>query len=200
MEAALEIIGAQGIAAARVSDIARHAGCGYGTFYKYFNSRIDLMRQAMTEVFEELHEQSMPPISRDSSPEEIIRLGITRYVEAVVRVWPTFKALGRAADLDSDLLALRDALLHRDVEELARRIILLEKAGYGQVADPYLVSLALNSMADEMTRRWVLYEGQISREDFIEVLISIYDMTLLGRRNERAFPGPVHPLVIKPQS
>ena len=200
MEVAIEIIGAQGIAAARVHDIVDRAGCGYGTFYKYFDSKIDLMRQAMAEVFEELHEQSLPPISRDSSPEEIIRLGITRFVETVVRVWPTFKALGRAADLDSDLLALRDALLHRDVEELAQRLFLMEKAGYGQVADPYLVSLALNSMADEMARRWVLYEGQISREDFIEVLISIYEMTLLGRRRERAPGGRVNPLVIRPQS
>ena len=198
MEAAIEIIGAQGIAAARVSDIARRAGCGYGTFYKYFRSKIDLMRQAMTEVLTEMHEQSLPPMTSGSSPEEIIRLGLTRYADAVVRRWPVFKALGRAAGLDSELLILRDVLLHRDVEELARRIILMEEAGYGQVADPYLVSLALNSMGDEIARRWVLYGGQISREDFIEVLVSIFELTLLGRRTERAPGGPANPLVMTP--
>ncbi|MGD0766237.1 MAG: TetR/AcrR family transcriptional regulator [Dehalococcoidia bacterium] len=199
MEAAIEIIGAQGIAAARVSDIARRAGCGYGTFYKYFNSKIDLMRQAMTEVFGELLEGSLPPFARGSSQEEIIRLSITGLVDTLIRVWPVFKALGRVASLDPELLTLRDVLLHRRVEELAQRIIRMERAGYGQIADPYLVSLALASMTDEMARRWVIYQGQISREDFIEVLVAIFEMTLLGQRNERAAVGPVHPLVIKPQ-
>jgi AcrR family transcriptional regulator len=198
MEAAIEIIGAQGIAPARVSDITRRAGCGYGTFYKYFRSKIDLMRQAMTEVLTEMHEESLPPMTSGSSPEERMRLGITRYTDAVVRRWPAFKALGRAAGLDPELLILRDVLLHRDVEELARRISLMEKAGYGQVADPYLVSLALNSMADEMSRRWIIYGDQISKEDFIELLVSMFEMTLLGRRTERAPGGPANPLVMTP--
>jgi hypothetical protein len=153
----------------------------------------------MTEVFGELLEGSLPPFARGSSQEEIIRLSITGLVDTLIRVWPVFKALGRVASLDPELLTLRDVLLHRRVEELAQRIIRMERAGYGQIADPYLVSLALASMTDEMARRWVIYQGQISREDFIEVLVAIFEMTLLGQRNERAAVGPVHPLVIKPQ-
>ena len=200
MEAAIEIIGAQGIAAARVSDIARRAGCGYGTFYKYFRSKVDLVRKATLEVYAEMTGYVLPPRTpaseAGSTAQERIRLVFTRYADVLVRLRPILEVLDRAAGVDPELLSLHDALQHEGVEVLARRVIQYEGAGYRQVADPYLVALAISSLVDEMTRRWRLYGSQISKEDFIEMLITMCQLILLGQRVERAPSGSVRPLVM----
>ncbi|MGD0766238.1 MAG: TetR/AcrR family transcriptional regulator [Dehalococcoidia bacterium] len=200
MEAAIQIIGAKGIAAARVHEIADRAGCGYGTFYKYFGSKIDLVRQAMLEVYGEMTGSVLPPrppaSEAGSTAQERIRPTFTRYADVLVRLRPILEVLDRAAGVDPDLLSLHDALQHEGVETLAQRVIRLEGAGYRQVADPYLVALAISSLVDEMTRRWRLYGSQISKEDFIEMLISMSQLILHGQRAERAPSGPVRPLVM----
>ena len=200
MEAAIQIIGAQGIAATRVSDIADRAGCGYGTFYKYFGGKIDLVRQAMVEVYGEMTGRVLPPHIPASeagwTAQERIRSVFTRYADVLVRLRPILEVLDRAAGVDPELLSLHDALQHQGVETLARRVIQLEGAGYHQVADPYLVALAVSSLVDEMTRRWRLYGSQISKEDFIDVLISMCQLVLLNQRIEKAPSGPVRPLVM----
>jgi AcrR family transcriptional regulator len=174
VEAAILAIGEKGIAETRVAEITRRVGCGYGTFYKYFSSKIDLVRQVMTEVYDEIHRESFPPISDQATPEELVRVGITSMVEVIDKHRNILLALERAVGLDSDLLALRDKLLHRDVEELERRIHLFERAGYGLGLDPFAVSLALNSMVEEMSRRWLFYEDRISEEVFIDTIVGIF--------------------------
>ena len=200
MEAAIEIIGAQGIAPAHVSDITRRAGCGYGTFYKYFGSKIDLVRQTMLEVYGEMTGRvvpaRIPAAEADLTEQERIRLVFTRYTDVLVRLRPILEVLDRAAGVDPELLSLHDSLQHKGVERLAQRVIQLEGAGCRQVADPYLVALAMSSLVDEMTRRWRLYGSQIPKEDFIEMLITMSQLILLGQRAERTPSGRVRPLVM----
>lgn len=194
IKAAIKSIGEQGIAATRVDDLVRAVGCAHGTFYKYFASKLDLVRQVMTEVYQEIHEEVLPPISPSSTPEDVIKLGLSRLARTVVRFGPILKTFQGSVGLDAELSSLRDSLLHKDVDEMARRIVQMEEAGYAQVGDPYLVSLALNSMADEMSRRWLLYEKQISEEAFIHILESIFETVLLGKRIERGsavYPVPL---------
>jgi AcrR family transcriptional regulator len=202
MAAAIKIIGAQGIAATSVSDIARRAGCGYGTFYKYFDSKTDLMRQALRDVYAEISEQVLSPVTAvvvdGSAARERIRLGVTKYTETLLRTWAVLKALDRAVGTDPELLILRDTLHHQGVERLARLVIQTEEAGHPRAADPYLEALALSSMVDEMARRWRVYGDQISKEDFIEVLVSILELVLLGQRSERVPSGHMTPLVMTP--
>jgi hypothetical protein len=39
-------------------------------------------------------------------------------------------------------------------------------------------------MADEMTRRW-LYQEQISKAEFVDIFVSLFETILLGKRPER---------------
>lgn len=178
IEAAIQTIEEKGIAETRVEEITRRVGCGYGTFYKYFSSKIDLVRQVMTEVYGEIHRESFPPTSDQENLENLVRIGISSMVEAIKKHRKILLALERAVGLDSDLLELRNRLLHRDVEELERLIRLFEEADYSFELDPFAVSLALNSMVEETARRWLLYEDRISEEVFIATMVGIFTATL----------------------
>ena len=167
IKAAIEVIGERGIAATRVDDVVQAVGCAHGTFYKYFGGKLDLIRQVMTDVYREIHEAALS--SSYSLPiEEMIRVGITRMADTVLRLRPILRTLEGTVGIDPELTELRYSLVHRDVETLAQWIVWIERVRCAQVADPYLLALALASMVDEMSRRWLLYEEQISREAFID--------------------------------
>jgi AcrR family transcriptional regulator len=50
LQAALEVFGQRGLAAARLDDIARHAGLSKGTIYLYFDNKEDLFREMVRQV------------------------------------------------------------------------------------------------------------------------------------------------------
>jgi len=56
LEAALAIFGEQGLAGARIDDIADRAGISKGTVYLYFESKDDLFREVVRDTFGELLE------------------------------------------------------------------------------------------------------------------------------------------------
>lgn len=186
IDAAIQVIGERGLLEARVDEIVRRAGCGYGTFYKYFASKSDLVRQVLTDVYSDLHHVAFRPDTGAVSPEELIRLGVEGYIEGIARYAPVLRAFGRAVGLDPELLELRDRLLHRDVEAMADSIVRWRNAGYQPPGDPYLISLALNSMADEMSRRWLAYEQRISKEEYVATLRAIFEAVLLRKGGPRS--------------
>lgn len=55
-DAAARVVGAQGYAAASISQITQEAGVAQGTFYNYFDSRQDLLDQLLPALGQELHE------------------------------------------------------------------------------------------------------------------------------------------------
>lgn len=180
IEAAIRVMGEKGIAGTRVEEVTRRAGCGYGTFYKYFASKIDLVRQVMTEVYGEIHRESFASLPEGIPDEETIRSGIERTVRSIQKHREVLLALERAVGLDPELLELRNRLLHQDVEELERRMADLESQGFELGLDPFAASLALNSMVEEMSRRWLYYEDRLSEKTFIETLVRIFQSVLLG--------------------
>lgn len=185
IQAAIQVIGENGLLGARVNEIVRRAGYGYGTFYKYFASKSDLVRQVMAEVYADLHREAFRPDTGAVSPEELIRSGVEGYIDGVARYAPILRAFGRAVEVDPELLELRDRLLHRDVEAMANSIVRWQQAGYRPLGDPYLVSLALNCMADEMSRRWLAYEARVSKEAYVATLQAVFEAVLLGKPESR---------------
>ena len=197
IKAAMEVIGERGIAAARVDDFVQAAGCAHGTFYKYFAGKLDLIRQVMTDVYREIHEAALSP-SPYMETEEQIRLGITRLADTLLRLRPILRTLEGTAWIDPELAVFRQSLVHGDVEELARWTVRIERIRCPQVADPYLLALALASMVDEMSRRWLVYEEQISKEAFIDTLVVVFEAVLLGKHPGRESTGLYTPLTINP--
>jgi AcrR family transcriptional regulator len=178
------VIGEQGFAAARVQTIALRAGVGYGTFYNYFSSKMALIEDVLTRIYEEIHE-SWYRVPRDLEPIERIRRGLDQALEVNKRYGPIITALSEAGNLSQSVNQLRSTQWERDVRDTMTLIKIYEKEGYQPVGDPYLLAMALTSMTDEVVRRWLEGGAKIPREDIVETLVAIIQSVLLPHASDR---------------
>ena len=179
IEAAIDEILEVGYAHARIPEIARRAGVGYGTFYLYFHNKLDLARQVIEEAWEEVRRGALLRDRRIPWPDRV-RAGVEHTVDAHERHARTFKALWGAAGLDPELGETRERLLQEDVEILTATIKAEAQNGYEPSGDPLLVSLAVNAMCDEVCRRWVHADRRPPREKVIETLTRACNLLLFG--------------------
>lgn len=66
LEAGLAVFGEQGLAAARLDDIAERAGISKGTIYLYFQSKDDLFREVIRDAYAEVVESVALPETEDA--------------------------------------------------------------------------------------------------------------------------------------
>lgn len=179
IDAAIDEIIEVGYAHARIPEIARRAGVGYGTFYLYFHNKLDLARQMMEEAWHDVRRGALLQDSVVPWPIRI-RAGVEHTVEAHGRHARTFRALWGAAGLDPELGATRERLLSEDVDILTETIVHEAKNGHVPPGAPALVSLAVNAMCDEVCRRWVISGCVPPREEVIATLTRACNLLLLG--------------------
>lgn len=180
VDAAIDEIVEVGYAHARIPEIARRAGVGYGTFYLYFHSKLDLARQIMEEVWHDVRRGALLQDSLVPWPLRI-RAGVEHTVDEHGKHARTFRALWGAAGLAPELAATRERLLNEDVAILTDTIEREAKNGYEPFGEPALVSLAVNAMCDEVCRRWVLSGCSPSRDHVVDTLIRACNRMLLER-------------------
>lgn len=151
--AALAEFAEHGYIGARVEQITCTAGVGYGTFYKYFASKADLVRCVMKEVYDDIFRYAVAETHSNRPVGERAYLDLLGSLKAFARHRDTLIVLDSAAGADPELADYLARLQQRDVDVYAG--IISSTQGYAPVGDPYLVSLAVNSLGDEVARRWI---------------------------------------------
>lgn len=142
-----------GYVGARVEQITARAGVGYGTFYKYFSSKRDLVRAVMRDVYDDIFENAMAETHSSRPVGERAYLDILGSLRSFSRHRGTLRVLDKAIGVDPELAAYLHRLQQRDVD--AYTAIITSTPGYAPVGDPGTVSLAVNSLVDEVARRWI---------------------------------------------
>jgi AcrR family transcriptional regulator len=178
INAAIDEIVEVGYAHARIPEISRRAGVGYGTFYLYFHNKLDLARQMMEEAWHDVRRGALLQDSVVPWPERI-RAGVEHTVDAHGRHAQTFRALWGAAGIDPELGATRERLLNEDVAILTATIKAEIPNGHMPSGEAALVSLAVNAMCDEVCRRWVLANCVPPRDDLVATLTRACNLLLL---------------------
>lgn len=69
LQAALEVFGEQGLAGARIDEIAARAGVGKGTLYHYFPGKDELFRELVRRTVREITVGVLPPDARGTATE-----------------------------------------------------------------------------------------------------------------------------------
>jgi AcrR family transcriptional regulator len=64
LEAALDVFSRQGFNAAKVSDVAARAGVSQGTIYWYFESKEELLTQALLSFFDDFGQEAMQALEK----------------------------------------------------------------------------------------------------------------------------------------
>jgi AcrR family transcriptional regulator len=164
--AALAEFGELGYVDARVEQITARAGVGYGTFYKYFHSKRDLVRAVMCDVYDDIFNNAMAETHSARPVAERAYLDILAAIRSFYRHREALRVLDRAIGLDPELAEYLAGLQRRDVDFYQETIT--TTPGYVPAGDPHIVSLAVNALVDEVARRWIRSEevtGDLSQDE-----------------------------------
>ena len=157
LEAALKVFLAHGYVGARVEEITRMAGVAYGTFYHHFRKKSDVIRALADRIYREIFTEA----TRESRPERPLTdrvLDDTLFaLKAFTRRRDALRVLDDAVGADPTVAAEVLRLQQRDVDEYAK--IIRSTPGYNPIGDPRVVSLLVNSLSDEVARRWIRSEN-----------------------------------------
>ena len=116
--AAVAVFAEQGYEATTTSDIARHAGVGQGTLYRYVPSKRDLLDLVFDYAVEELMAAVQPMLLADEPP--------TRPADIIDRIDAAVASLVESFDRRPELLALVLVEAAAVDEELKLRVLGLE--------------------------------------------------------------------------
>lgn len=89
-ESALQIIAAEGAAALSIDRLIQHAGVSRGTFYKYYDAPVALVRELALGISNELIQHAEPLVQQVQDPAARIALGL----RALMHMCRTYPVLG----------------------------------------------------------------------------------------------------------
>jgi AcrR family transcriptional regulator len=153
LDAALKVFLAHGYVGARVEEITRTAGVAYGTFYHHFHSKSDVIRAMADRVYREIFTEATRESRLGRPLAERVFDDLLLALKAFTRRRDALRVLDDAVGADPTVAAEVRRLQQRDVDEYAT--IISSTAGYAPIGDPQVVSLLINSMGDEVARRWI---------------------------------------------
>ncbi|KAD3633005.1 TetR family transcriptional regulator [Arthrobacter yangruifuii] len=176
VECALELFTAKGYAATTIDEIAVAAGTTRVTFYAYYPSRTELMKDFMGRVNAVLERAS--GAGQPSTAQELVDVvhagelaGILGWLESRAALWPVFRpyldVLEEAAALDPEVRALMDAWHEEVISDLVRG---LQVAGRFAAETHHIRGTLAYTQLDYVATLWTRRKLEPHREHALEVL------------------------------
>ncbi|MGY3567231.1 TetR/AcrR family transcriptional regulator [Sinomonas sp. RB5] len=176
VERALELFIEKGYAATTIDEIAAAAGTTRVTFYAYYPSRTDLMKDFMARVNTML-DRAYGPNSTSTAAElvDVVRegklAGILAWLESRAALWPVFRpyldVLDEAAAVDPEVRAMVDSWHEEVISDLVRG---MELAGRFQEATRHIRGTLAFTQLDYVATLWTRRKYEPNREHALEVL------------------------------
>jgi AcrR family transcriptional regulator len=181
LEAAQTVFAEAGYSGARVADIAQAANVAHGTFYTYFDSKLDIFRALADAVTDEIFAALKGGPSLGSTPMERIHNANARYIDLYERHAVILGLIEQAATSDAEFrdtrLDLRRRFIAR-VERAVSRLVEAGEAGGIEGLDPRVVASALGGMIDNFCYVWFVLKEPFEMEEAVDTLDRIWANTL----------------------
>ena len=103
IQAAAEVFYEKGFHGGSISDITQRAGIGNGTFYIYFDSKLNVYRHLMVEYGKRIRAYSSHAIAGCTNRKEAERLGIRSFFEFVLDDQRIFNIIWESLYIDKSL-------------------------------------------------------------------------------------------------
>jgi AcrR family transcriptional regulator len=132
------------------------AGVAYGTFYHYFQKKSDVIRVLADRIYREIFSEATQMSRLERPLADRVFDDILLSLKAFTRRRDALLVLDDAVGADPTVAAEVRRLQQRDVDEYAE--IISSGPGYAPLGDPRIVSLLINSLGDEVARRWIRSE------------------------------------------
>ena len=165
LDAAEREIGRKGFAEASISTITAEAAVGQGTFYLYFRSKEDVLRELVLRMGRRLRRHLTLAIADAPSRLEAERRGLRAFLEFVRANPDLYRVVAESQFVDP-------AIFRRYYEEFAAsyRTGLLAAEANGEIrpGDAEVRAWALMGISDMVGRRFALWDGKVPLERVAE--------------------------------
>ncbi|MCX6499227.1 MAG: TetR/AcrR family transcriptional regulator [Arthrobacter sp.] len=176
VERALELFTEKGYAATTIDEIAAAAGTTRVTFYAYYPSRSDLMRDFMARVNAVLDRADGP--DRTSTATELVDVvrdgklpGILAWLESRAALWPVFRpyldVLDEAAAVDREVRALVEGWHEEVISDIVRG---LQQAGRFAEETHHIRGTLAFTQLDYVATLWTRRKFEPNRDHALDVL------------------------------
>jgi AcrR family transcriptional regulator len=176
VERALALFTEKGYAATTIDEIAAAAGTTRVTFYAYYPSRSDLMRDFMARVNAVLERADGP--DRTSTAAELVDVvrdgklpGILAWLESRAALWPVFRpyldALDEAAAVDREVRTLVEGWHEEVISDIVRG---LQQAGRFAEETHHIRGTLAFTQLDYVATLWTRRKFEPNRNHALEVL------------------------------
>jgi AcrR family transcriptional regulator len=182
LQAARRILVRRGYEAARVEEITRLARVGYGTFYKYFHNKQDVLEAVMDEVYTELNEASFPTQVEASRLEDHIRTGITNYLRIYSRNREVLMALQPASLMSPRIRKYLADMRERDVQWMVHELRKLSDQGWRFCGNLEVFSVAMLQSVDAVAQDWIHRRHKLQIDEVADTLCEIWFRSILPSR------------------
>ena len=185
LQAARKILVRRGFQAARVEEITKLAQVGYGTFYKYFRNKQDVLEAVMEEVFFQLNEASFPARVEASHLEDQIRNGITNYLRTYHKNREVLLALQPASMISPRIRRFLSDMREQDIQWMVAELKKLSQQGWRIQGNPEVFSVAMLHTVEAAAQDWITRRQHLKLEEVAGTLCEIWFKTILPARPSR---------------
>jgi AcrR family transcriptional regulator len=176
VERALTLFTEKGYVATTIDDIAAAAGTTRATFYAYYPSRVDLMKDFMARVNAVLDRADGP--DRTTTAAELVDVvrkgelpGILAWLESRAALWPVFRpyldVLDEAAAVDREVRALAREWHEEVISDIVRG---MQLAGRFSEETRHIRGTLAFTQLDYVATLWTRRKLEPNREHALEVL------------------------------
>ncbi|MEB3068935.1 TetR/AcrR family transcriptional regulator [[Mycobacterium] vasticus] len=149
--AARRVFERDGYLDAKLTDIAKVAGCATGSFYTYFTNKEEIFAAVLEQAQQDMMHPGMGRVSDTDDPYAVLEASNRAYLEAYRRNAKLMGLLEQVAQVDPEFRAFRsrraDAFIARNAAGIAD---LQERGIAGADVDPQLASRALSGMVSRL--------------------------------------------------
>lgn len=176
LEAAAGVIAERGIASTRIADIAERAGTSSPAILYWFESKDELLAEALTVEEERFYRQLTDRMEELESPRDKLRLMLESSAEEYD--WTLWMELWTRALRDRSTLAARRRLDDRWRAQIAEVIRHGQRAGEFGEADAEEVAVVLASLIDGLAVQVTLGDPAVSPERMLARTLDIAERLL----------------------
>lgn len=155
MEAAEEIFGTRGYHLTSITDITRRAGVAQGTFYLYFDSKLEIFRALVRDISHRLRRQTTEAIAGASDRREAERRGLQTFFQFLQQHRHLYRLVREAEFVDEELS--RWYYQHM-AEGYSRRLAEAQALGQVRQMDPEALAWCIMGAAHMLGIRYVLWD------------------------------------------
>ena len=189
VDAARDVFSEKGFAAATIEDVVNAAGASRGTFYLYFKTKSDLVKEMLNGLDSDARAalEGLPELSPNGDNRRVIRI----WVEALIDVYEshatTIQCLYDAEAVDPSLRAILTNMVRLFSEKLEDGLTSMRRGTLGSATEEErFLALALFLQFERLCAFWFTRGVEIDREMAVSTLTRLWTDALAPDPARRA--------------